>query len=850
MFRPLPDEISLQMLSQGRAKLLCRRGIYKWASTDGDTEACVGIADWTALMCACQQGSIACMQLLLDAGADPNASSSVGPQHTPLTLAAQARSLAAIEMLLARGVQVTNAIHADVLHYAVQPGAKRKQCGCSSPATCGVCEAIAAHCQWLEDACSGSEQDATAVVAALARAGFSLHCLPSTEGLTGYPLDMAVRANSTVLVRALLRAGASAQYTIDPHSLLADVITFCHQDHEVLSQLLDKEQQWGKGALQLAMQSAIDSKCQTCTALLCSRMGKRIDAFYQHEPALTPVMQACMYSDDGVAVLSTLLSHGAKADGVPAGHFPTSLWTAAMNLCEPVAQLLLARGANPTARSPRTGCTLLMLAAALGDHRMTALLLKHAPQLRDMTDTAGWGPLMWAYHQADMASGAAHLKVASQLRRVHAGEMQAADFGRANTQARTQLDSAVAWALIAVRANWGPEMPTNDTVVVPPADKPAWVYPQRVAGQTLLSGCRSDDSPTRSERGNEHAKQARCKSFSLDHQMRKKSLQAAVQHSQRTAARPAATRHARKTQADAAHAHSGQAAVQAGAKPAHSAPVSGSKSCAQTNAGDVSGLQRTRNAHSMPLAPHSSRASDAPKGTRHKQAAKRRTQANEPYRTGRSIAVSTAAAQTPPIQHSSAPSPHAVTGSSGTSKSKRAATQHDYTQTTTLGSDDQALADTLPSPRMWARHAKHTTTHSKAVTRRTAHEYSLEEAPTAARMAPQPSSSTNLADKQSTACSNAGTRSPAHDCSTGQAAAAAHTVPQPSSLTILPVAVRAASDAKARDAYMLQGSEAVPPPAEQRTWNQFFKKLLEPQPSASESPENTSVPDTASWPSD
>lgn len=119
---------------------------------------------------------------------------------------------------------------------------------------------------------------------------------------------------------------------------------------------------------------------------------------------------------------------------------------------------------------------------------LVSVLLKAAPPLLHMTDSAGWGPLIWAWHQAGASSdqAAAHVEVVAVLRAAGATELSPREFGQAVTQPRSQLDSAVAWALLAVQANWGPDMPTDENLVIPSNREQAWVYPKRTKRRSKL----------------------------------------------------------------------------------------------------------------------------------------------------------------------------------------------------------------------------------------------------------------------------------------------------------------------------------------------------------------------------
>lgn len=316
-------------------------------------------------------------------------------------------------------------------------------------------------------------------VTKLARAGFNIDGLPAGFGPAG--ATPATHSLDVVLTGAQQLADMCR--TLYSSKLLAHVVELCHisKDHQLLIRLLGQWQGWSIGALQRAMHAAIDAHCQSCVALFCPTMRMLLNTRYQHEPALTPVMQACMHASHGMPALSALLAHGASANGVPHMHFPSSLWIAVMNYSEPVARLLLSHQADATVRSPKTGCTLLMMASALGDPSMVALLLQHAPSLLHMTDVHGWGPLMWAYHRARADKPKPHFQIVQQLRTAGAAELTPVQFGKANMKPRSQLDSAVAWGVLAVCANFGPDSPTNDNVVIPPDREVVWLYPQRLS---------------------------------------------------------------------------------------------------------------------------------------------------------------------------------------------------------------------------------------------------------------------------------------------------------------------------------------------------------------------------------
>ncbi len=101
-------------------------------------------------------------------------------------------------------------------------------------------------------------------------------------------------------------------------------------------------------------------------------------------------------------IVQLLLDRGAKVDFRDGKYRATPLIWASLGGHEPVAQLLLARGADPKAKQQQ-GVDALIAAAARGRTKLVKLLLAHGANPKT-TDKEGKTAVMWAAKAGDSAA--------------------------------------------------------------------------------------------------------------------------------------------------------------------------------------------------------------------------------------------------------------------------------------------------------------------------------------------------------------------------------------------------------------------------------------------------------------
>ena len=355
------------------------------------------------------------MQLLLDAGADPNTTSADG--ETALMTAARTGRVEAARALIVRGANV-NAAETWMGETAVMWAAA---------------EGHAAMVKLLAEA--GAALDARASAQEFAKITFNGSTMVSTPlprgGMTA--LLLAAREGSVAGARALAEAGANLNVP-DRDGTTPLVMAILNRHNDVAALLIEKG----------AQLDAADSVGMTAlyAAVDLRQLGSLINR---------PTPKATGETDN-LTLVSMLLERGAKIDprlrlpvlprfhnagDAQLGEGATPLMRAAKARDLPVMKLLLAKGANPNVAT-RNFSNALMFAAGLGGGRGRAgdaagveavrLCLEHGADVRAFNDNGDT-----ALHVAAAAGADAIVRLLAE----HGADLEAQD-----KSGRTPLDIA------------------------------------------------------------------------------------------------------------------------------------------------------------------------------------------------------------------------------------------------------------------------------------------------------------------------------------------------------------------------------------------------------------------------
>ena len=294
-----------------------------------------------------------------------SASASTCCHYTPLMMAADGGHTAAMELLLAHGVDVDVA------------GAR-----CHSP---------------LGLAAGNGH---VAAVRTLLRHGADVNLVRRS----GSALVMAVRAGRVDVVRELLRAGAALFVPMQPQPddpLLSSAVrcAISMDDPAMLSLLLthapaERERRDAIGRTPLAY-AAWEEKTRAVDALLA--LGADVNATTHHIHGQTPLWWAVL--GNCVPVARRLLGAGADPEywAVVNGSLTTVLTVAMERFYYEVVAVLLERGADPDANHGRA----LSLAVRQGDHALVETMLVHGANPNRRDPGSGTTALYWALANRD-----------------------------------------------------------------------------------------------------------------------------------------------------------------------------------------------------------------------------------------------------------------------------------------------------------------------------------------------------------------------------------------------------------------------------------------------------------------